>query len=241
MENKNGFKEWLVGKGLGKRTAGSVCSRINRIQETYNIEAEYEKDACAELLEDLTYTQQDAKCGKVPGADISISGNYVEGFRSLKKALEYYVEYLRETYKPQKTKKRTAPCFYEGDRRGFHAYCGPKWRNVVQLLTRNPRRAIQQCECCGVKGTLDAAHIGGRSRTAIINDILDRHYKLGTDYYRVDLVEFEEKFKGEHTPWANAFFFLCKKCHNQYDGNDPKLSQDVENKVNKNRAANKNL
>lgn len=57
------FKEWLQEKGSSERTASSVNSRINRIKEAYSVEYEYVKDRCAELLEDLTYTAEDARNG----------------------------------------------------------------------------------------------------------------------------------------------------------------------------------
>ena len=36
-------------------------------------------------------------------------------------------------------------------------------------------------------------------------------------WYRVNLDEFEEKFKEAHTPIKDHIFFLCADCHNKYD------------------------
>ena len=94
------FQEWLVNnKKLKENTAVSINSRINRMKEEYTIEYEYMKDGCAELLSDFTYTAEDAKNGIIPNVRINISGSYLKGLRSLKRALILYVEYL-DTYTP---------------------------------------------------------------------------------------------------------------------------------------------
>lgn len=231
MINKPEFRIWLINRGMAANTAASVCSRVNRIKEAYDIENEYAKDRCAELLEDFTYTAHDAKAGTLPNVNIVINGSYLTGLKSLKKALEHYVEYLYETFVPTKTAKQLGKRFYLGDFEGFKTYIGPKCRNLVQALTRSKKVAIAACECCAAPKTLEAAHIHGFERNDVIKGILDKYYKQGPDNYKVDLVDFEDRFKDAHDPLENVFYFLCKGCHNQYDGSDAKKVQAVVDAV----------
>ncbi len=237
MMNSDMFKTWLAGKGLGRGTVASVCSRVVRIEEAYDLAVEYSQDRCATLLEELTYTAQDAKRGLLPKASITINGSYVDGFRSLKQALLYYVEYLDQTKPAAPAKRKTGVCFYEGNFADLKTYIGPKCRNIIQAITRAKKNAVVGCECCGAHKTLEAAHRHGFERNDVIKRILDKDYAIGQDLYKVDLVEFEQTFKEAHNPPEDVFFFLCKACHNRYDGKDKQKAQDVVDAVLANRSA----
>lgn len=236
MKDLNDFKEWLIAnKKLSKGAISSTCARVNRIAEEYNIEDEYTKDKCAELIDDFTYTAQDAKNGLLPNVKISIAGSYVKGLSSLKNALKLYVEFLDLTFVPVKKKWQRKSCFFEGDIDGFNYFIGPKWRNAIQALTKAAKKQQMYCECCGAKKTLEAAHRNGFERIDIIKNILKDNYEIAPDKYRVDLVEFEEKFKQAHLPLESVFYFLCADCHDIYDGKDSIKRQDIEDRVKQNR------
>ena len=236
MKDLNNFKEWLIAnKKLSKGAISATCARVNRIAEEYNIEDEYIKDKCAELIDDFTYTAQDARNGLLPNVKISIAGSYVKGLSSLKNALKLYVEFLDLTFVPVKKKGQRKSCFFEGDIDGFNYFIGPKWRNAIQALTKATKKQQIYCECCGAKKTLEAAHRNGFERIDIIKNILKNNYEISPDKYRVDLVEFEEKFKQAHLPLESVFYFLCADCHDIYDGKDSIKRQDIEDRVKQNR------
>lgn len=229
------FQEWLVNdKSLKENTAASINSRINRIKEEYNIEYEYIKDGCAELLSDFTYTAEDARNGCVPNVRINISGSYLKGLRSLKRALVLYVEYL-DTYTPSTPAPAAAACTFNGTFDDFKTFTGPKWRNKIQAITKTPKKQVTYCECCGAKKTLEAAHRNGFERNDLIKKILDDNFLISPDNYEVDLYDFEQKFIDAHKPLEDVFFFLCADCHDDYDGKDVAKSNQVESTVLKNR------
>lgn len=229
------FKDWLVNSGKVKEsTANTINSRINRIKEAYSLEYLYAKDGCAELLEDFTYTAEDVKNGILPNVQINISGSYLKGLRSLKRALALYVEYL-DTYIPQTPVPNNTGCVFKGNFEDFKSFTGPKWRNKIQALTKPSKKLVIHCECCGQKKTLEAAHRNGFERNDIIKRILDKHFSVAPDQYEVDLYEFEQKFIDAHKPLENVFFFLCANCHDVYDGKDAVKSSLVEATVLANR------
>ncbi len=228
------FKEWLIQKGKSKNTAGSINSRINRIKEEYSIEYEYAKDGCSELLEDFTYTAEDAKNGIIPNVRINIFGSYLKGLRSLKRALVLYIEYL-DTYIPAIPVTQNTGCVFRGNFDDFKNFTGPKWRNKIQAITKSPKKQVMYCECCGKKKTLEAAHRNGFERNDLIKGILDNNFMKSPDNYEVDLYEFEQKFIDAHKPLEDVFFFLCADCHDEYDGKDAVKSNLIEKTVLANR------
>lgn len=236
MIDVSSFKSWLIdNKHLSGGAASSTCARVSRIAQEYDIEYEYVSDRCAELLEDLTYTAREAGEGVLPNVKIVIRGSYVKGLASLKGALKHYIEYLDATYKVSKKKVKRAPCYFEGDIDGFIFYVGPRWRNTVQTMTKSLKRTKGVCECCGARKTLEAAHQSGFERIDIIKSILKSNYEIAPDRYKVNLVEFEEKFKKAHEPLEDVFYFLCSKCHDDYDSTDSARSSSVDAAVKKNR------
>lgn len=106
---------------------------------------------------------------------------------------------------------------FEGSLAEFNTYVGPRARNVVQYITRNMRNC--PCEECGREGArIEAAHVHGEERPAIIARILQENFATETEnHYRVDLSEFFRLFNDAHFPIENHIRFLCTACHRAYD------------------------
>lgn len=104
---------------------------------------------------------------------------------------------------------------FKGTNSEFKRYIGPRFRNVVNIITKKQRAVVGACEHCGLSENLESAHVHGRNRIQII-DLL-----LGTidkgDAVEVDLKQFEEAFKSEHEPFEKAILVLCTACHRKYD------------------------
>lgn len=115
---------------------------------------------------------------------------------------------------------------FEGSEPEFNRYVGPRVRNVVQLMTKSAKRAAGgACAHCGRTGVeLEAAHVHGRERTAIIHELLER-YRAG-ETYRVDLGSFERRLRAAHEPIEKTFLFLCPDCHRAYDREGRTSSED---------------
>jgi len=101
----------------------------------------------------------------------------------------------------------------------FRRYIGPQLRNLVQQITKMHKTAVGGCEYCGFTGNLEAAHVHGRERNALI-DIIASDFRSGTTL-AVDLVEFEARFKAEHKPIEKSILILCRSCHGKYDSRHP--------------------
>lgn len=104
-----------------------------------------------------------------------------------------------------------------GTKNEFHRYIGPILRNLVQQVTRKYRTEIGTCQHCGSNENLEAAHIHGKERKIIIDKLL-QDYKAD-NIYKVDLQEFENKFRDEHEIVEGIVIILCKDCHTKYDSN----------------------
>lgn len=104
-----------------------------------------------------------------------------------------------------------------GTEKEFNDYVGPRVRNKNQTLTKKAKTARNNvCEHCGkTVGELDAAHVHGRERKAIVHELL-QPYRDG-DVYRVDLAAFEQALIKAHQPVKKVFLFLCRDCHVAYD------------------------
>jgi hypothetical protein len=59
-----------------------------------------------------------------------------------------------------------------GTRREFKRYIGPRLRNLVNILTKNHRIRVANCNQCGAKERLESAHVRGRERNQIIDVLL---------------------------------------------------------------------
>ncbi|MDA8816804.1 hypothetical protein N9N25_01420 [Schleiferiaceae bacterium] len=105
---------------------------------------------------------------------------------------------------------------FTGTKKGFVRYIGAFSRNLVQNITRDHKHNIGRCQHCGViDRELDSAHIHGKERSAIIEDILSKHIK-GEDVV-IDLRTFEYEFRSAHDPIEAVILVLCKGCHIAYD------------------------
>lgn len=222
------FKSWLLASGKCGSTVDSICSRINRIKEEYLIEYEFERDQCASILDAFNYTSDDAKNGILPKVDISIKGDYIIGLRSLRRALILFVEYLKDGGQlTQNNSNTSAECIFEGSFSLFNRFTGPTWCKKVQQITKPLRKRASVCECCLQKRELDAAHKRHLDRLTIIKRILDDNYMISPDRYRVNLLEFEQKFVDAHKPFEDTFYFMCKSCHTKYDSDDSEESNKI--------------
>lgn len=107
---------------------------------------------------------------------------------------------------------------FKGDFRAFIRYVGPFCRNYVNSIAK-PERSKHNgiCEYCGTTAVLDSAHKVGEERPDIIQKILETYFKISENYYEVDISKFEKIFKKSHMPVKDHIFFLCKKCHAEYD------------------------
>lgn len=220
------FKEWLL-QTHSKPTTTSTVSRIRRIEKSYDLLNEYAIDKCVSLIGMFTYSSADKKEGKEPRADIVIEGDYVKGLYSLKKGLSLFVTFLNEI--GYSATPKYGKSMFMGSFDDFKRYVGPKCRNEVNIFCKPYRDEHNEiCEYCGKKAQLQSAHI--KERPIIINEILEKDYKKGNDYYEVDLPEFFDKFKKAHFPIENNIFFLCRTCHNKLDKTKEISVQDILDK-----------
>lgn len=106
--------------------------------------------------------------------------------------------------------------FFEGTIQEFHKFIGPRIRNQINTKTkriRDNRKGI--CEFCGNKSELDSAHIHGKDRRSIIEDVLASYNLDGL--VKIELSEIENMIIDKHYPIEQTFKFLCKSCHRKYD------------------------
>ena len=102
-----------------------------------------------------------------------------------------------------------------GTRKEFKRYIGPRLRNLVNILTKNHRIRVANCNHCGAKERLESAHVRGRERNQLIDALLEEftHNEIIT----IDLGIFERKFVAEHEPIERTILILCRECHLKYD------------------------
>ena len=125
-----------------------------------------------------------------------------------------------------------------GTKKEFNRFFGPHLRNLVQHLTRKYRREIGKCEHCGTDKKLESAHISGKERIVLIDQILKGYYSVNN--YKVDLVEFENKFKKEHENLKEIILILCNECHYKYDNKEVKIKNIKPKKENFKKPENSN-
>lgn len=106
---------------------------------------------------------------------------------------------------------------FTGTLQEFHHFIGPRIRNTVNLAAKRHRvlcRGI--CQECHCKAELHSAHIHGRGRRMIIEEVLAEC--LAEDQIvSCDLDEVERRILDAHGPIDAAFRFLCPGCHVKYD------------------------
>jgi protein-arginine kinase activator protein McsA len=100
----------------------------------------------------------------------------------------------------------------------FIKYVNPRAKNVVNSITKNYKKEKGKCEHCGTtQETLEAAHLTGRERPKIIEEILS-NFKNG-EVITVDLEVFENLFLEAHKPLNEIILVLCHSCHINYESN----------------------
>ncbi len=106
----------------------------------------------------------------------------------------------------------------------FTKYISPRARNVVNNISRRYKEQIGHCEeCKSTNVTLEAAHITGRERPVIIEEILSPF--INGETVTVDLDLFESKFLAAHEPIESIIRVLCRSCHRAYDAPNQVLPQ----------------
>jgi 5-methylcytosine-specific restriction endonuclease McrA len=105
-----------------------------------------------------------------------------------------------------------------GTKKEFKRYIGPMLRNLVQQLTKKHKSKIGQCQHCGAPDSLEAAHLHGRDRGEIIDNILNNY--TNNSIITIDLSEFEKHFREEHHVIDETIIILCRNCHSKY-GTEP--------------------
>lgn len=104
---------------------------------------------------------------------------------------------------------------FTGSHLEFRRYIGPRLRNFVNLITKKHKAKVSKCQHCDKKAELESAHIVGRDRIQIIEQILQPFLKL--EVVTVDISTFEELFRKEHVPLEKSILILCRSCHKKYD------------------------
>jgi hypothetical protein len=124
---------------------------------------------------------------------------------------------------------------FEGSIQEFHHYIGPRIRNIINTFAKKERMA-RKGVCEGLEGrncgktdqTLESAHIHGRGRRNIIEDILLQRY-FKEDIVQCDLKSIEKEILEEHGTIADAFKFLCHQCHVEYDNLERNMLSTISN------------
>lgn len=98
----------------------------------------------------------------------------------------------------------------------FIKYINPRVKNVVNGISRAYKQEIGRCEHCdSIGATLEAAHVTGRERPVIIEEVLQDY--VNGEVVTVDLEVFENRFIQAHDPISKVIKVLCRPCHVQYD------------------------
>lgn len=104
---------------------------------------------------------------------------------------------------------------FVGTKKEFKRYLGAMLRNLVQQLTKKHKMEIGCCEHCQATNNLEAAHVHGKDRGAIIDKILENY--ITGNVVTIDLANFEQHFRNEHKIIDETILILCKNCHSKYD------------------------
>jgi hypothetical protein len=105
----------------------------------------------------------------------------------------------------------------KGSSRAVKRFIGFHRTNLFNQITRRHNKSVGACEHCGKGGGLEAAHVHGRGRLAIIESILGHLKRSRDQIVEVDLCEFDTKFKEERSPVEKAILALRIACHRKYD------------------------
>ena len=109
---------------------------------------------------------------------------------------------------------------FHGTVQEFHHFIGPRLRNSISNWTRkhrNDKKGV--CEMCGNTAELQSAHVHGRDRRTLIENVLAQ-YKDSHGAVSCSLEQVEEEILRAHEPIEATFKFICHPCHVQYDSSD---------------------
>ena len=104
---------------------------------------------------------------------------------------------------------------FEGSVKEFMQYLGSYYRIKVNTITRSHKQAVGECEHCQTTVALEAAHVHGKERAAMIRSILQQYTYNGL--VKVDLQAFDSLFVQQHEPLAETVKILCRTCHGSCD------------------------
>lgn len=227
---KKEFEKWLSEKSTNKKVISDAVSRVERVNKSYDLDKYYSNGETEELIRFFTYTKKDEREGLEPIATIKIDGSYYDGLASLKRAIKRYFAFLDDTGLVPLSSSVISGPILECNLEDFNRYVGPKLRNVIQTFTKAEKsKQNGVCEYCDEQAVLQSAHREGEERPEIIKRLL-KNYEVSKDWYRIDLTQFENDFKKAHTPIRDHIFFLCSKCHDEYDKKKTITTQDIEQK-----------
>lgn len=116
---------------------------------------------------------------------------------------------------------------FKGTLDEFYTFIGPRTSDLVTKYAR-PYRQGKECKeikvengiekLCKKRTRLDAAHLKGRERKILIQEILDEkgHTEDGL-IFKIDLKVFEKAFEEKHESFHEVIRFMCRKHHKRYD------------------------
>ena len=105
---------------------------------------------------------------------------------------------------------------FKGTIQEYHDHIGPRLRNKINYLVRKDRDELNGiCQDCGQERELQSAHVHGRGRRMIIEEVLTRYQNDGI--VEGDLLVIENAILVAHEPIETTFKFLCQACHSAYD------------------------
>lgn len=113
----------------------------------------------------------------------------------------------------------------------FYQYFGPRSSDIVTQLARKERKNKygNRISCgeddngskCKQYTGLHAAHIKGRERKVIFQEILNEIGKqVNDDIFSIDIDKFEKVFNQKHENFLSVIKFMCPKHHKRYDLNN---------------------
>lgn len=110
---------------------------------------------------------------------------------------------------------------FEGTRNEFIEFIDSYSRNLISNYTRKLKlHTTCKNPNCNKRKKLQAAHITGRERRVIINEILD-NYEIG-NRIDINLNDFKALYIDMHLPIEKNIIILCPDCHQLYDSKTKK-------------------
>ena len=137
-------------------------------------------------------------------------------------------------------KKRINYPSFTGSKEDFNKFLSGFSRNLVQRISKSYKNKIGECEFCGATGVeLDSAHIHGKERKTLIENILDQY--TTKSIVEINLKDFEDELIKAHEPINKVLKILCKECHYKYDNNiETENKSVISEAVNTNRKLSRN-